>query len=181
VADRGFITPPPGLIPEPPAPPKAVPERPAVPVFFPAPPGAPPQPATGTDPAAAIPGAPSARGQDVPAPDPAPAAVRGWVLATPAGDALPLPPVLFLGRAPRAEDGAATHALPADGTVSKTHAVLRVEGDGVTLEDLHSTNGSAVADRPGGVPLLLTPGRPVPVPDGGEVRLGDAILTIRRV
>lgn len=57
-------------------------------------------------------------------------------------------------------------------TVSRRQALVRVEGDGVTIEDLGSKNGTFVNDRRVGAPTALV--------DGDEIRLGSFRLRFRR-
>ncbi len=58
-------------------------------------------------------------------------------------------------------------------TVSRRQALVRVEGDGVTIEDLGSKNGTFVNDSRVGVPTALV--------DGDEIRLGSFRLRFRRL
>jgi pSer/pThr/pTyr-binding forkhead associated (FHA) protein len=58
-------------------------------------------------------------------------------------------------------------------TVSRRHARVVVDADGVTIEDLGSRNGTWLADQP------LT-GR-APVREGDAIRLGSARFTYRPV
>lgn len=62
----------------------------------------------------------------------------------------------------------------ADPTVSKRHARLMVQQDGVTLEDLGSVNGTRVNDRP------IAQGKVAVLHPGDTIRLGktDAVLII---
>ena len=55
-----------------------------------------------------------------------------------------------------------------DHTVSHNHALLRVHDDHVTIEDLHSTNGTRVNGTPVERPAPLAPGDQI---DVGGVRL----------
>jgi adenylate cyclase len=60
-------------------------------------------------------------------------------------------------------------------TVSRRHARLTLNGDALQVEDLGSTNGTAVngAIAPGGVP--------VPLQIGSRLRVGDVELSVRQV
>ena len=64
----------------------------------------------------------------------------------------------------RIEDGAvlgrsrACHLIFDDATVSKEHARLRVDGRSVSIEDLHSTNGTLVNGKAIDGPTLLRKG-----------------------
>jgi hypothetical protein len=159
----GFIVPPPGLIP---AAPETVPDtrrtappRPSLPVFVPTAPGqaapapaspppatAAPAPATAETPAA--PATAETPVVDVPADSGASPEVGRWRLILADGSRLTVPPSIVLGRKPQAtgEWQAATE-LPLDDperSVSKTHAVLFVDGADLVVVDLHSTNGVVV-------------------------------------
>ena len=56
-------------------------------------------------------------------------------------------------------------------TVSRRHAVIRVEAHGVEIEDRQSANGTHVNDKPVGV---------APLRPGDRIRLGDVELVYRR-
>ena len=60
-----------------------------------------------------------------------------------------------------------TDLLSEDGTVSRHHARLLVEGDTVTVEDLGSSNGTKVGD------LRIGPNQPVTATHGTPVRFGN--------
>lgn len=55
-------------------------------------------------------------------------------------------------------------------TVSRRHAIVRVERTGAVIEDLGSTNGTIVAGRPIDRPTPIQPGQPVTV--------GDVVLSV---
>lgn len=57
-------------------------------------------------------------------------------------------------------------------SVSRQHAKIVVSGDEAVLEDLGSKNGTFAR----GVPVL----RPTTVADGDEIRIGTAVMTLRR-
>ncbi len=176
--------PPPGLLPEPVQAPSRseVPEvsGPA-PIFFTtlpggAPPGTPAAPEPNETAAEAV----AEVAADAPPTDVAgPEDHTGWILA---GDGVSLdtvPPVLVLGREPvSSEDGAALIAVSGAGTVSKTHAIIRFDGETLTVEDLGSTNGTAVTVA--GTRTVLDARTPFVVGDDAELRLGDARLDLRR-
>ena len=89
--------------------------------------------------------------------------------------------VLFLGRNPSPTPGrehGATVALddPAK-SVSKTHAMLEVDAEGLWAHDLDSTNGVWVVPE-GGDPTEVVPGRRIQVPPGAQVELGDFVIRI---
>jgi len=58
-----------------------------------------------------------------------------------------------------------------DGTVSRRHAMIRVDGDGAVLEDLGSRNGTFVRERRIEAPVALH--------DGDRIRLGSLDLRFR--
>jgi hypothetical protein len=152
--DRGFIVPPPGLIPSRPEP--AVPDREAASAGRPLP--------------AFVP--PSAPGAPVPPARPV------WRLLLPGGRSVPITRTVLLGRNPsRAQADGDAEAIALEdptSTVSKTHAALALQGDDLTVTDLHSTNGVLVAGT------RATPGRPVVVADGAELLLGDYRVSVER-
>lgn len=87
---------------------------------------------------------------------------------------------ILIGRSPRAERTTAA-ALPvlfpiaSEGhAVSRTHLKISVEGGRVLLEDLNSTNGTAVVASSGEV-VALHPGQPAVLSDGMTVTLGDQV------
>ena len=57
---------------------------------------------------------------------------------------------------------------PADRGVSSQHAVLRLQGDGVTVTDLGSTNGTSL----NGSEVLLAAHQEVPLNDGDRIHVG---------
>lgn len=59
-----------------------------------------------------------------------------------------------------------------DGTVSRRHACIQLDGGNATLEDLGSKNGTFIAGK-----RLAAP---VPLPDGTTFVLGDASIVFRR-
>ena len=194
MAEPDFIVPPPGLIPpapEQPAQPertdpdrtvRAVPAR-VLPSFAPptgpVAPRAPLPPLPPGPPCGAAPVVPPVR---VEAPTPTPQQ-GAWRLRTADGlEVLLLRPVV-LGRDPVADagrPGAATIRLvdPAR-SVSKTHALVEVVDDRVTVTDLHSTNGSRVL-TPGGDMVELDPGLAAAVVGGSTILLGEFAVTLDR-
>lgn len=94
-------------------------ERPAPPVFFPAP--------------VVTPAAP---------------APERWMLVLPGLPPRPLTSTVLVGRNPGPHPGypdAELVVLPDEGrSVSKTHAVITIDGDALSVRDLTSTNGTAV-------------------------------------
>jgi hypothetical protein len=87
-------------------------------------------------------------------------------------------PVL-IGRNPKVETGLAGEIpqvvrLDVGPGLSRTHAVVRLEGWQVLLEDLNSANGTIVR-LPGREPRRLHPGEPVLLEVGADVDLGGEI------
>ena len=60
-----------------------------------------------------------------------------------------------------------TDVLVTEGTLSRTHARITVEGNQIMVEDLGSTNGTKVGDR------RLAPNQPTPAPPGTTLRFGN--------
>ncbi|MCS7066585.1 MAG: FHA domain-containing protein, partial [Fimbriimonadales bacterium] len=59
-----------------------------------------------------------------------------------------------------------------DGTVSRRHARIVIEGNTAYLEDLGSTNGTRLNGQP------VSPGQRVPLPPQAELQFGSATLTL---
>jgi len=100
-----------------------------------------------------------------------------WVLELSDGRELELSgDDIVLGRKPAAIDGSAILVVPdATRTLSKSHARLRREGDGWTIEDLGSTNGVFVFEN--GLQVELEPGKPQPASE--ELILGTLEVKLR--
>jgi uncharacterized RDD family membrane protein YckC len=62
-------------------------------------------------------------------------------------------------------------------SMSKTHAMLRADANGVWITDLGSSNGSSVLDA-SGVPVRLEAGTPAHVAWGGTLHLGDRAFAV---
>lgn len=85
---------------------------------------------------------------------------------------------IVLGRKPAAIDGSEILVVPdTTRTLSKSHARLRREGDGWTIEDLGSTNGVFVFDEKG-LQVELEPGKPQPASE--ELILGTLEVRLRK-
>lgn len=106
-----------------------------------------------------------------------------WVIAMPDGRVLPLEGGAALGRSPVAPPIAPSAAAIAvddpKKSVSKTHALLSVDGDVLRVTDLHSTNGTSVRGA-GGETTSCPPGVAVAVADGNEVSIGEFRMIVRR-
>ena len=77
---------------------------------------------------------------------------------------------MVIGRAADQCDLVVAHA-----TVSRRHARLSLAGEALQVEDLGSTNGTAVGGKP------LRSGEPVVLRAGNKLRLGDVDLLIRQL
>ncbi|MHA7986917.1 FHA domain-containing protein [Rathayibacter sp. CAU 1779] len=148
----GFITPPPGLVPprdDTDTRTERMPRRGASFPSF----NAPPAPAVQTPP--------------VP---------RTWLVILPTGARIPVNGSLLVGRNPvRFEPWTRAELLPVDDpvrSVSKTHALIEVVGDGIRVTDLHSTNGVSVLDASGAA-MPLSPGAATAVAAGAAVLFGS--------
>jgi hypothetical protein len=167
VEHEGFIVPPPGLIPDtveaPPRPAPAVAPA-AFPTFTPVTaPAPPPQPVVPE--AQALPHGP-------------------WVLSLDDGQRFQVGGSLVLGRDP-AQVPVRPHAVlvpvvDAAKSVSKTHAIIDLEGAELSITDLHSTNGVLVTDAHG-VEHDLAPGERVVLSPGDRVELGTFAVRVERV
>lgn len=101
-----------------------------------------------------------------------------WGLELPGGEVLELlGDDLIVGRKPERMDGAELLSL-ADPTrtVSKSHARLRFDGEGWSVEDLNSTNGLSAADDSGTL-TPLAPGQAHAVPE--RMVLGTLEVRVR--
>ncbi|MGW9629141.1 FHA domain-containing protein [Agromyces sp. NPDC055520] len=163
---EGFIVPPPGLIPDTvEAPPRRAPEvRPAAfPTFTPTSlPATPPRPVV--PPAEAVPHGP-------------------WVLSLDDGQRFQLGGSIVLGRDPapvavRPHAALVPVADPAK-SVSKTHAIIDLEGQELSITDLHSTNGVLIT-RANGDEHDLGPGERVVLAPGDRVELGTFAVRVER-
>src|SRR5690606_19226332 len=114
----------------------------------------------------------------------APPAERDDVaLVLPGGERLTVEGTGVLGRNPAARVGTeVAHLVPvADPTrsVSKTHLAFGLDTVGLWVEDLHSTNGTAVVSIDG-TRTPLTPGLAVHVAPGDVVVVGDVRVEVSR-
>ncbi len=65
-----------------------------------------------------------------------------------------------------------TDVLVTDGTVSRVHARITIEGDAITVEDLGSTNGTKVGDR------RIGPNQPTPATSAMPLKFGNWLVTL---
>lgn len=106
-----------------------------------------------------------------------------WVLVTPSGTREPITGIVVVGRQPaktafKGSDRSLALKDP-EGQVSKSHAVFEVDGDGLWVRDLGSTNGVVVI-TPSGHETSVKADTRVTVPVGSEVELGGYVLTVER-
>lgn len=99
------------------------------------------------------------------------------------GRTVPVEGLLYLGRNPVAAAGhQGAHVLSLDDStksVSKTHAMLELDGDELWVHDLDSTNGVWVVPE-GAEAIEVTPGQRVRVPAGADLELGDVVIQVER-
>ncbi|MDQ0892686.1 FHA domain-containing protein [Agromyces ramosus] len=180
MAAPDFIVPPPGLVP--PAPEHTEPERTVqaapgrvLPTFVPA---APPRAVPSQMPSV----------HPMPGPPPAPVAAEAspgpWRLTGEREFDVVVAGRLVLGRDPVAvspyADAKPVPVVDPARSVSKTHALVDAAPDGVSVTDLHSTNGVRI--RTADVELHeLAPGIPAVVPPGASILLGDLELRVQRL
>ncbi|WP_344312669.1 FHA domain-containing protein, partial [Agromyces terreus] len=106
-----------------------------------------------------------------------PSEAKSLALRLPDGTIEPITHEVVLGRSPSASQLAGGR-LPkvvaigaGDHDISRNHVRVTVEGDTVVVTDLHSRNGTHVA-QPGKAPVRLRAGEPTPVLTGTVVDLG---------
>lgn len=186
-----LISPPPGLLPPAPAaqPAEEQPaEQEAVPRAAPTAPG--PTASAHTTSTVSLPARPGSRGFATPTPaavfggalaEPDGGPARRWTLRLADGRAVPLTGAVYLGRNPvtGAEHPQAELLAVQDErrSVSKTHALLVADSDGVLVHDLGSTNGTWVVAEDGAERQAL-PGAPIRLSEGGRIELGELSLQL---
>lgn len=145
------------------------PEKPEI-VFFQAPPGA-------------APVAPAAEPEIADATVHVSRPARSWRLVLEGLPPVVVGSVLFLGRNPSptpGHEGSPVFAIPdTTKSVSKTHAMLEVDAQGLWVHDLNSTNGVWVVAE-GSDPVEVVPGRKIAVPPGSDLELGDVVIQVER-
>jgi hypothetical protein len=119
-------------------------------------------------------------GQIVPGPA---APVREWTLVLADGQSIDVSGPVVLGRDPAAlagqPDARRVRVDDPAKSVSKTHAVVAVEGTGLQITDLHSTNGVAVRE-PDGSAVELASGSTAPLGAGCRILLGEFWIDVQR-
>lgn len=113
-----------------------------------------------------------------------PAVTADWALDVLGGELFVLPGTdLVVGRKPVGAQGVQTLLIEDSGrTLSKSHARLTLVDDIWMIEDLGSTNGSAILTGSSdeyGAERRLTPGRPEPVSD--RFRIGTLHVRLRKL
>ena len=105
----------------------------------------------------------------------------GWRLVIKGREPVAVEGPLYLGRNPvAAADHPQARVLAVDDaakSVSKTHALLEVDPDGLWVHDLDSTNGVWVVPA-GEDATEVIPGQRVRVPAGADLELGDLVIQI---
>jgi len=88
---------------------------------------------------------------------------------------------LLVGRDPAVDarwpDASLVSVFDATKTVSKTHAVFNLDPNGLSVTDLHSSNGTIVEDESGNE-TDAQPDLPIHVSDGSSVVLGDFVVKV---
>jgi hypothetical protein len=106
-----------------------------------------------------------------------------WRLVLPDGTTYPISASTVIGRQPDAAAApGATEALAIDdpdGLVSKSHAVLELEGGRLSVRDLGSTNGVVALDADG-IETDVTSAAATPLDDGYEIELGSYVIKIEK-
>jgi hypothetical protein len=189
--EQAFIVPPPGLVPDTPAPPpnttvrpKARPVERELPSF--APPGA-SGVVLGGPAVAGVPALPPVLVPPVapaapvtPTAPPAPVVSDGWLLTGQGGFEARITGRTVVGRAPEATAFTGADAVVVtdpERTVSKTHAILEPSGDALVVTDLRSTNGVRV-EREGAAPRELAAGASARLMPGDQLVLGEFRLRV---
>jgi hypothetical protein len=91
---------------------------------------------------------------------------------------VPLAAGVVIGRSPQAPSGkpdAVPIAYP-DNEMSKTHAFVELADSGITVTDLHSTNGTAVANN--GNLVICEPGQRVTMGATATIHAGSSQITV---
>lgn len=106
-----------------------------------------------------------------------------WRLVLPDARQAEVGAALLVGRDPSANrnwPGASLLTIDDDAhSVSKTHAVFEVDGDGLWITDLHSTNG-VIITQPDGTELDIDPDARTAVQPGADVELGDYVVQVEK-
>lgn len=107
--------------------------------------------------------------------------VRSWRIMVQGSPPILVSSMLFLGRNPTPTpgyEGSPVFAIDdATKSISKTHALLEVDGDSLWVHDLNSTNGVWVVTE-SDEPLAVIPGERAQVPAGSDIELGDVVIQV---
>lgn len=107
--------------------------------------------------------------------------IPGWVLVLPDGEEVAVTPELLLGRNPRDTEGLEATLVPVfdpGGNISRTHARISATPQGITVQDLGSTNGTVLVTAHDEVELA--PFSPQVMKPGDSIILGgDAQLELK--
>jgi hypothetical protein len=148
-------------------------------VFFAAPPGAPAPVAEASEVAEVI----DATDEEGELPSRA-SGIATWRITPPGQQPISVDVPLYLGRNPTVPADAPTgRAVAIDDqgkSVSKTHALFEVEAGDLWVADLDSTNGVWIVSADGDA-TDVSPGRPMQVPPGSDVELGDVVVRVEQV
>lgn len=108
-------------------------------------------------------------------------AAAGWRIVLPDGESVDVVGSVFLGRDPVRAAGWPDAELRAvnDPTtsLSKTHALLEVDGGLLWVHDLDSTNGVFIVEA-GREAVEVVPGRRALVPAGAELEFGEYVVAV---
>jgi hypothetical protein len=106
-----------------------------------------------------------------------------WRLVLPDARQVEVAKALIVGRDPSANQkwpGATLLTIDDDAhSVSKTHAVFEVDGEGLWVTDLDSTNG-VVITQPDGTEIDLDPNVRGLIQPGADVELGDLVVQVEK-
>lgn len=121
------------------------------------------------------------RGTPLPTPEAGEPTPSGWRLVADDGTVIEVTDTVVVGREPDASlvPGASTVPVADDRrTMSKTHAVLRVDADGLTVEDLASTNGVHLGEGAGDTRIPAH--TPTALDAGQRIAFGDCAFAVER-
>jgi len=114
--------------------------------------------------------------------EPSASSTSHWRLALPDGRDVALEGAAYLGRAPAATaehpDALLIAVQDEQRSVSKTHALLLIDGDAVLVHDLGSTNGTWVIAADGAERQAL-PGAPIAAVAGERIDVGALPVQLR--
>jgi hypothetical protein len=107
-----------------------------------------------------------------------------WRLTLPDGSTVAVDGALLLGRDPvQFEAWSQAKIVKLDDpakSVSKTHAAIEVDSQGLTVTDLHSTNGVFIVPR-GSQEIAVGPGESMRVPAGARLDFGRYTILVDQI